>query len=257
MQAAGGIMSLTGEPGREAVRAGPSIVDQGTGMWAAIGVLAALRAREAGAGPQLVDTSLYETAVNWVPYQLVGYLGSGNVPRALGSSIGILAPYRAYPTRDGQVMIAAANDRLFARLCDAIAAPQLAFDLRFGTNAERVMRRDELDDEISLRTMHERTATWVARLREAGIPVAPIEDMRGVAESEQTAALGLLQHLPSETIPDLQVVAPPLSVAGDRLAFASPPPRLGQHTRELLQECGLARDEIDALFGAGAVSGER
>ena len=105
---------------------GVSSVDQGTGMWAVIAILAALRARDQGAGAQLVETSLYETAVNWLAYQLAGYLGSGNVPRPLGTALGMIAPYQAFEAADGWLMIAAGNDRQFAALCRGARTPGLA-----------------------------------------------------------------------------------------------------------------------------------
>jgi crotonobetainyl-CoA:carnitine CoA-transferase CaiB-like acyl-CoA transferase len=116
LQAFGGIVSVTGEPGRPGVRAGTSIVDQGTGLWAAVGILAALSA----GGGRTVDLSLFETAVALLPYQLTAYLASGEVPGRHGSAFPLIAPYQAFRVRDGELMIAAANDGLFARLCAAL-----------------------------------------------------------------------------------------------------------------------------------------
>jgi crotonobetainyl-CoA:carnitine CoA-transferase CaiB-like acyl-CoA transferase len=243
MQAAAGLMSITGEPGEAPVRVGPSIVDQGTGMWATIGILAALRARDGGAGPQLVDTSLYETAVNWIPYQLVGTLATGVPPGPLGTGISILAPYQAFRASDGWVMIAAGNDRLFQALCAALSLPELGGDPRFGTNADRVTNRDALVDQLAERVAKTSTETCVALLREAGVPVAPIQDVAQVAASEQTEALRLLQPVPTDGIPDLVLVAPPLSFDGERLAHRGPPPGLGEHTTDILREAGLAVEE--------------
>jgi crotonobetainyl-CoA:carnitine CoA-transferase CaiB-like acyl-CoA transferase len=243
MQAAGGLMSITGEAGGQPVRVGPSIVDQGTGMWATIGILAALRARDAGAGPQLVDTSLYETAVNWVPYQLVGVLGSGVTPGPLGTGISILAPYQAFQTTNGWVMIAAGNDRLFQTLCAALDLATVGGDARFATNAERVENRGALAELLAARVAELSTEECVATLREAGVPVAPIQDIAQVAASEQTEALRLLQPVPTPEIPDLLLVAPPLSFNGERLAHHGPPPHLGEHTDEVLREAGLAVEE--------------
>jgi crotonobetainyl-CoA:carnitine CoA-transferase CaiB-like acyl-CoA transferase len=243
MQAAGGIMSVTGEPGRVPVRAGASIVDQGTGMWAAIGVLAALRRRDAGAGPQLVDLSLYETAVSWLPYQLVGYLASGRVPERLGSGVGILAPYQAFETQDGSVMIAAGNDRLYAQLCDALGIPH---DPRFEINAQRVAHRDEVASLVSARVAERSTEDVVSLLRDAGVPVAPIQDLAQVVADEQTDALGLLQALPHPNVPEQRLVSPPLSLDGERLRYRSAAPALGEHTEEVLRELGFSDEEIAA-----------
>jgi crotonobetainyl-CoA:carnitine CoA-transferase CaiB-like acyl-CoA transferase len=255
MQAAGGIMSLTGEEGGEPVRTGPSIVDQGTAMWCAIGILAALRARDEGAGPQLIDTSLYETAVNWVPYQLVGHLASGRVPDRQGTGVSILAPYEAFEARDGPLMIAAGNDRLFAALCETIGLPHLAADERFATNANRVANRARLASEIARRVAEEDVATWVDRLRAAGVPVSPIQDLAQVAASEQTAALGLLQDVPHPDVPDLRLVSLPLTIGGVRLSHASPPPAAaGEDTVSVLREAGFADGVIHELLAAGAVA---
>jgi crotonobetainyl-CoA:carnitine CoA-transferase CaiB-like acyl-CoA transferase len=248
MQAAGGLMSITGEPEGPPVRVGPSIVDQGTGMWCTIGILAALRARDAGAGPQLIDTSLYETAVNWIPYQLAGFLASGVTPRPLGTGIGILAPYQAFRTRDGWVMIAAGNDRLFTELCAALALSWLAHDGRFATNASRVENRDELADLLGARVCEASTDEVLELLRGAGIPVAPIADIEDVATCMQTDALGLLQPVPHPDVPELRLVAPPLSFGGERLRHNAPPPGLGSSSSEVLLEAGFSADEIDRVL---------
>jgi crotonobetainyl-CoA:carnitine CoA-transferase CaiB-like acyl-CoA transferase len=249
MQAAGGIMSVTGEPDRPPVRAGVSVVDQGTGMWATIAILAALRARsEGGASAQLIETSLFETAVNWVPYQLAGYLASGGIPRPFGSGLSIIAPYEAFQASDGWVMLAAANDRLFERLCQALGLPDLASDLRFRANADRVQNRAALASAIADPFQRESASHWLERLDRAGVPAAPVQDIAQVARDEQTAALGLLQQLPRADMADLQLVAPPLSVDGQRVAHRSPPPALGADSAELLLEAGYEESEIERLF---------
>ena len=254
MQAAGGIMSVTGEPGRGPVRAGVSVIDQGTGMWAAIGILAALRARDAGAGAQLVDTSLYETAVNWLPYQIAGYLGSGRVPRALGTALGIISPYQAFETADGWMMVAAGNDRQFASLCEAVDAPELAGDPRFATNPDRVGHRAELAAILAERLRAEPTDAWLERLAAAGVPAAPVQDLAQVVAHEQTAELGLLQPLPHPSVPGLELVGLPLSVADERVPHRSPSPALGEHTDAVLGDAGYGPEEIAALRASGAVA---
>jgi crotonobetainyl-CoA:carnitine CoA-transferase CaiB-like acyl-CoA transferase len=253
MQAAAGLMSITGEPGGRPVRAGPSIVDQGTGMWSAIAILGALRARDAGAGAQLIDTSLYEVALNWVPYQLVRVLATGRAPGPMGSGIGILAPYQAFRTSDGWLMVAAGNDRLFASLCGCLDVPELADDARFRTNADRVEHRQELAYLLGERLRSGTSATWEAQIRQAGVPVAPIRDLAEVSQDVQTAALEIFPEIPHPLIPDLRVVAPPISVDDERLGFTGPPPRLGEHTAAVLREAGYDEDRIARILDAGAV----
>ena len=255
MQAAGGIMSVTGENGRPPVRAGVSIIDQGTAMWAALAIVAALAARERREGPQLIDTSLYETAVNWMPIHLVNHLASGGVPRPMGSGMAVIAPYEAFEAGDGRwLMVAAGNDRLFAALCGALDRPELADDPRFRTNAERVGNRDALAAWIAATVRAQPAAHWLERLRAAGVPTAPVQRVDEVATHPQTQALGLLQPVLHAQSEDLRLVGLPLSFDGRRLQYGSAPPRLGEHTDAVLREAGVAPSRIDALRAAGVVA---
>jgi crotonobetainyl-CoA:carnitine CoA-transferase CaiB-like acyl-CoA transferase len=255
MQAAGGIMSVTGEQGRQPVRAGVSVVDQGTGMWAVIGILAALRARELGAPAQLIDLSLYETAVNWLPYQLAGYLGSDRVPRAMGTALGIISPYQAFEASDSWVMLAAGNDRQFASLCATLGVPEIAADERFLTNPDRVANRDALSGIIAERFREHAAATWLERLAAANVPAAPVQDVAQVAAYEQTASLDLLQPVAHPEIDDLRLVRLPISVNDERAAHRTPPPALGEHSAEILAEAGYGAAEIEALRTDGVIAG--
>jgi len=254
MQAAGGLISVTGEPGRPGVRVGSSLIDQGTGTWAAIGVLAALLERERTGEGCVVDVSLYETAIAYIGYHLAGYLADGTVPSGEGTRFPMVAPYQVFRTGDGELMIAGGNDRLFRSICDVLDVPELAEDERFRTNRDRVRNRDELTRLLEDRLALEDAATWHARLIEAGVPAAPVADVRDVAESPQTAALGILQELPHPSIPDLRVPALPLSLDRDRVLHRSPPPRLGEHTAEILAEAGYDVETIAALAAGGVIT---
>lgn len=250
MQAASGIMSVTGEPDRPGVRAGVSLVDQGTGQWAALGVVAALLERERSGRGTCVDVSLYETAVALMAYHLVGFLGSGRVPGRHGSAFPLIAPYQTFPVSDGEVMVAAANDAQFAALARALDLPE---DARFATNPARVERREELAALLGERLARESVESAVGLLEAAGVPVAPVLDAGDVARHEQTAALGLLSGAPHPRIADLRLVAPPLSVDGERLPVGSAPPAVGEHTAEVLREVGYADEAIRALADDGVV----
>ena len=253
MQAAGGLISVTGEAGRPGVRVGTSTIDQGTGAWAAIGVLTALLDRERTGEGSVVDVSLYETAIGYLAYHLVGYLADGTVPRGDGTRFPMVAPYEVLPTRDGVLMVAAGNDRLFRALCVVVGVPDLVDDPRFETNADRVANRDALATLLAKRLATDDTAAWHERLTAAGVPAAPVADVRDVAESPQTEALGILQRLDHSRIDGLTLPALPLSFDGERALHPSAPPDVGQHSTEILREVGYADEEIAALAADGVI----
>src|SRR5262250_2418467 len=149
MQAYGGLMSVNGHPGQEPARVGTSIVDMGTAMWAALGVVAALRQRDATGRAVEVTTALFETALTWVSYHAAGFFGDGEVPQPQGSGTAMIAPYQAFRTADGYAMIAAGSDAHFRRLADVLGDSALAADPRFVDNPSRVRHRDELARSIS------------------------------------------------------------------------------------------------------------
>jgi crotonobetainyl-CoA:carnitine CoA-transferase CaiB-like acyl-CoA transferase len=253
LQAAGGLISITGEPGRPGVRIGSSLIDQGTGTWAALGVFAALLERERTGAGAVVDVSLYETAIGYIGYHLAGYLADGTVPHGQGTVFPMLAPYQVFPTRNGELLIGGGNDRLFAAICKVVGRPELLADERFGTNPDRVANRAALYDILVDCLAEHDSATWLERLRAAGVPVAPVADIADVARAEQTEALGLLQALPHPSIPNLRLVALPLSLDGERVTHRSPPPLVGEHSAEVLREAGFSRDEIATLATANVI----
>jgi formyl-CoA transferase/CoA:oxalate CoA-transferase len=253
MQAAGGLISMTGEPGRPGVRVGSSLIDMGTGIWSALGVVAALLERERTGEGATVDTSLYETALGYIGYHLVGYLADGTVPTGQGTVFPMVAPYQVFPTRDGELMVAGGNDRLFAALCAVLDLPELAADERFRTNPDRVRNREELVEIVSARLRGRDSAEWQELLTAAGVPVAPVADVADIVDAPQTKSLELLQPLDHDVIDGLTLPALPLSFDHDRATFRAPPPAIGEHTEEILLEAGYPPEEIAALEADGII----
>jgi crotonobetainyl-CoA:carnitine CoA-transferase CaiB-like acyl-CoA transferase len=233
MQAFGGLMSVTGEPEQRPVRVGTSIIDMAAGMWSVIGVIAALLQRRDNGKGSSIDTSLYETALGWMCYHAANYQACGEVPKRQGSGAAMIVPYRGYASKDGFIVVAAGNDKLFAALARLLGHPEWIDDPRFRTNPERVKHQDVLyrwiEDLFSTRSNKE----WAAILDEAGVPNAPLQTIAEVLDHPQTKALGMLQQSPQG---DITLLGLPISFDGARPPFRRSPPALGAHTEEILGE---------------------
>jgi crotonobetainyl-CoA:carnitine CoA-transferase CaiB-like acyl-CoA transferase len=233
MQACGGLMSVNGEEGRPPARVGTSIIDMGTGMWLAMGVLTALHRRhDTGKGCR-IDTSLYETALGWMNYHAAGYYGTGKPARRVGSRTPGVAPYQAFESADGHLVIAAANDRLFLKMSQALGHPEWAEDPRFGSNPSRWEHLDALC-ELMLGVLRDKPrAHWQDKLDEAGVPNAPIQSIDEVLVDPQTRALGILEETADEVF---KLIGLPLRFDGTRPPQVTGSPALGAHTKEIFGE---------------------
>ena len=247
VQAFSGIMYMTGHDGAPPARCAPSVIDLGTGQWIAMGVLAAILARHRGQKAHAMETSLIDAAFSLVPYQASAALISGQRPKRAGSGNPIAAPYQVYAARDGDLMLAAPNQRLWERVAEVLGAPELRMDSRFLTVADRSSNNAALDAAIISRLAGDDVDNWIARFRAAGVPVTRVSGLEEsvcgeIAHERQT--FGETDGVP--------LVRLPWMVDGAPLGRARHAPSIGEHTIEVLRETGFSDDEIDALMRTGA-----
>ena len=252
IQAYSGIMSITGEPGRSAVRVGPSIIDMGAAHWAAIGILAALRIRDQTGEAQLVETSLLETGVSWMSYFAAGYFADGTIAGPSGTRHSAMAPYEDFAAKDGLLYIAAPNQSLFVSLCKVVGLQDIVSDPRFASNTQRLANRDVLHHLIEDKLREGNCAIWEERLLARGVPCSRLQQIDEVVKDPQVEALGLIRNFNHPEIADYRLVDHPISYNGTRAFRTDPAPDLGQHTESVLRSLGFDQQMIDAARGGAS-----
>jgi crotonobetainyl-CoA:carnitine CoA-transferase CaiB-like acyl-CoA transferase len=257
VQGEGGLMSLTGQPDGPPLKAGVGIADLMCGMYAAVGILAAVNARAASGVGQLIDLSLMDAQVAMLVNQGVAHLTDGQVPPRRGNDHPTIVPYGTFPASDGSFILAIGNDAQFARFAALAGAPGLATDRRFATNAGRVRNRAVLIALIAALTAGRSAQDWLALCDGAQIPAGPVNDLAQVFASPQVAARGMRIDMELASGQPVALIGNPLKMSQTPVTYDRPPPALGADTGAVLsRDLGLTQAELAALAAAGVIGGQ-
>ena len=252
-QGLSGLMSVTGTAGDAPVKVGVPLTDLGAGLFAMIGILAALHHRSKTGRGQHVDTSLVDAGLALSVWEVTDYFSSGQVPVPLGSAHRMTAPYQAFRCQDGYVTIGAANDRNFTKLARVLGHPEWVNDGRFTADHLRVQHRDELASMINAVTAREPRAFWLEELDKAGIPCGPILDYEDALTTPQALAREMTVDVEHPTLGSLRTLGTPIKMSATPLNPRRRAPLLGEHTDTVLNSAGYSDNEIERLRSSGAV----
>lgn len=252
-QGVAGIMSITGEPGGPPVKAGVPVTDLGAGLFALVGILAALQHRHRTGAGQHIDTSLVDAGVALSVWEATEYFAGIGVPTALGSAHRMNAPYQAVRCADGYITLGAANERLFRRLCEVLGHTEWSADPAFAENASRVKHREALAARIESITATQPRAHWLSLLEANDIPCGPINDYAQVFADPQVLAREMVVETEHPTLGHLRTLGSPIKMSATPPDVSRRAPQLGEHSDEVLTEAGLSDAEIAALRAAGAI----
>jgi crotonobetainyl-CoA:carnitine CoA-transferase CaiB-like acyl-CoA transferase len=249
-----GLMSITGEPGRPPVKTGNPVSDINAGILAAVGILAAYAHRLKTGRGQIVDTSLMEAALQQTYWHAASYFATGESPGPLGSAHILTAPYQAFTARDGWINIGGANQANWERIAEVLGHPEWRDDPRFATNTARMQNLPVLVTAMNAVLVQKTRAEWLAALDAAGVPAGPVHSLGEALTHPQTLARGMVVDLVHPAAGPTKALGCPIHFSATPTRIDRPAPLLGEHTRELLRECGYTDEEIDAFAADGIVA---
>lgn len=238
IQGMGGIMSLTGVPDGEPMKVGVGVADVMTGMYAAVGILAALQHRHATGEGQHIDISLLDTQIAWLVNAGTNYLADGKLPTRLGNAHPNIVPYQVFPTADAPMILAVGNDAQFRRFCQVAGAEALADDKRYATNVQRIAHREQICERVSDLLRTRARSHWLDALENAGVPCGPVNDLQDVFNDPHVIARGAQLRMPCDWAEggELRLLANPLKMSATPPSYRRPPPRLNEHAESVLSE---------------------
>lgn len=253
MQGFGGLMSVTGEPNRPPMKAGFSIVDLSTGLYAALGVVLALFSRERTGKGQYVEASMLDSIVSLSSYLGQNVLATGKAPERFGSAHPSLVPYQVFETKDGYVTIAVTNDRLWKKMCDALGFHELKEHPKYALNINRVANREELEKILTDYTKSKRSSEIIESLQQVGVPSGPINDLVQVLAHPQVKAREMIQEVNHPTIGLFEMLGIPIKLTGTPGSLSKAPPLLGENTHEILTRLGYKSSDITYFKENGVI----
>jgi crotonobetainyl-CoA:carnitine CoA-transferase CaiB-like acyl-CoA transferase len=252
-QGLGGIMSVTGEPGRGPMRAGIPVADLSSGLFCAIGTLVALLEREESGEGQWVQSSLLQSQVWMMDFQIMRWLMNKEIPGQTGNDHPTTAATGVYPTADGYINLAAMGTEMFIKLVTAIGLPELAEDPRFKLLKTRGQNRPALNAAIAARTKQEPTADWIELLNKAGVPCGSIKNVKETMEDPQVVHLGMAKTIQHPNLGEISVVNHPVIMSRSKREVFTAAPDRGEHNKEVYAEFGVSAAEVEVLLQDGAV----
>lgn len=255
-QGMGGLMAVTGEPDGPPLKVGFSLADVGSGMWATMGLLLALQARHQTGKGQWVDVSLLETMISWQTYLAGNFFATGENPKPMGGAHPNICPYQAFKAKDGYFNVAVGNDSLWKTFCQVMKL-DIVDDPRYSTNPKRVENRDQLIPFLEGIFKKESYKHWVDLLENAGVPSGPIYQLADLFEDPHVLDRDMLVSMQHPTIGEIKQVGIPVKLSDTPGEIVSPPPLLGQHSYEILQELGYSDEHIAQLYRKKVTAGER
>src|ERR1700676_5602604 len=254
IQAMGGVMSLTGEPDGHPQKVGIPLADLFAGLYGCIGILAALRHRDATGQGQQIDIGMLDTHVAWLANQGMNYLATGENPERLGNQHPNIVPYQVFPTADGYIVLSIGNDPTFKRFCEAFALTHLLEDARFATNAARVENRQLVTDTLTPVMQQHPTVWWVDKLEALKIGCGPINTLSQVFADPHFVAREMVLEMQYATGGKMKMIANPVKLSETPPDYRLPPPTLGQHTDQVLSaKLGFGAAELASLREKGII----
>ena len=258
LQAESGMISVTGEPGGRGVRCGVSIADLTAGMYAAFGIMLALRVREKTGRGQSIDVSMLEGQLSLLGSMIGGYFADGETPAPMGTAYKALLPYQTFRTKTRDLALAVGSEKLWAVFCPAIGCPELAADPRYRTNADRAKNRDSLIPKLQEVFLTRSYEEWETILLARGVPVGAINGIADIVEHPQVVARGALVEMDHPRAGKVRMVGAPVRLSETPGSVRTPAPTLGEHTDLVLRELlGLGAEEIAALRAAAVIGPRR